>query len=399
MKPSAILLCVVATTTCSFGQSRLIARLVNPATASAVATTFGVKLVDRTAGAPFALFETRVGQSVDLVQVAMGSDGRVLWVEDEAGASMPEHTGGGKGGTIAAIGDRDGLYGYNAGLLTQISWNRPRAESNGRIVRIAVLDTGISPRLTSLLAKVVASANFCETGQAATDWYRGQDSNGNGLLDQAVGHGSMVAGLIEQIAPKCQLINVRVADSDGVSSAWRIAKGLAFAVVNGAEVANISLGSLVDIPALNDVLDWAVEERNLLVVAPVGNNNRKMRLSPARSSKAVAVAGIDAVNKKASFSNWDSKAASCAPSTGVKSYSVDGLVGFWSGTSFASPLVAAGVADCLRRKPGPVSAKKLSEVIKSSGDPGIDTINPTYRGMLGFRLNLRRLDVQVQAIR
>jgi subtilisin family serine protease len=164
-------------------------------------------------------------------------------------------------------------------------------------------------------------------------------------------------------------------------------------VENRAEVANISLGSLIELPALEDVIDWT-EEHNLLIVAAIGNNGLQAVLCPASNSKAVCVSGVLPTDVKADFSNWNETADQSAPATGIESTWWDGTTGIWSGTSFSTPLVSASIANCLQRVAAK-SPKTIRGLLKISGD-NIDPLNPSYAGRLGPRLNFRKLDYNMR---
>jgi len=379
-----------------FSQDRLIVLLQENANAYSVASTHQLKVLDRTAGAPFAYYETRVGANKQTVVAAMQADARVVWVEDDAKLESPENQSGGKGSTVGVINDRSTLQSLNVGMLNRISFSPSRASQAGRSVRIAILDTGLARRSYALWHRVVASANFVEAGYSAYDQPKGTDSNLNGLYDEGVGHGTFVTGIVDQIAPLCSLVIVRVADSDGVSTAWRIVKGIAFSVVNGCEVANISLGSNQGIPALSDTLEWAAL-RGLLVVSPAGNQNVDRCQYPGRISSVVCVTGVDPNDRKASFANYEGHVATSAPATGIKSAWIDGTAVVWQGTSFASPMVAAGIADSLRRRAKAFPAD-LQRIASRAGD-GINAINVAYEGELGVRLNLTKLDTSISRLR
>lgn len=363
----------------------LIAQLRTGSTAAAVAQTHGVTVADVTAGAPFVLFAARPGADLEALQARMALDARLLWVEDNAVFVMPEHEGAGKGSTVAAIGDRNALYGLNTGLLSQIRWTPALANASGRTVKVAVLDTGLAPRQPALWSRVAASLNAVENGQPAHDVPRLQDTDQDGELDEGVGHGTMVAGLVDQISPKSSLIIARVLDSDGYGSAWTLIKGLAFAVVRGAEVINVSVGSQERVPAVSDVLDW-VEARGALVVAAIGNNGVRKAMTPATISKVVCVAGVAPDDRKAPFSNWDGKTLSCAPATGVRSAWWTGEAAIWSGTSFAAPLVSGSIAEGLRRRASRLSPSSVRRALRDAGDD-INGRNSGYRNQLGRRLN------------
>lgn len=372
-------------------QDRLITLLQPTANAYSVATTHQLKVVDRIA--PFAYYETAVGANKVAVMAAMRADNRVVWVEDDDVLESPENQSGGKGSTVGVINDRSTLYQFNTSLLSRISFDPTRAQAAGRSVRIALIDTGLARRSYALWHRVVAQANFVEPGASAYDQPRGTDSNGNSFPDEGVGHGTFIAGIIDQVAPQCPLVIIRAADSDGVATAWRVVKGLAFAVNQGCEVANLSLGTDGTVPALNDTLEWA-EARGLLVVGAAGNTNSDRALQPSRNSKVVCVTGVDHNDRKALFANYESSVDTCAPATGIKSAWIDGTTVVWQGTSFAAPWVAGGIADSLRRRPKAFPAD-LARIAGRAGT-GINAINPNYNGKLGVRLNLARLDASIQ---
>lgn len=380
----------------SMAQDRLIVRLQDAVNAYSVAASHHVQVLDRTLDGPFAYYLTPIGSVKATVVAQLRADSRVVWVEDDAALDSPENQSGGKGSTVAVVNDRNTLYGFNAGMLTKISFSTVRATTPGRPVRIAVLDTGLARRSFNLWSRVVASANYVEAGASAYDQPKGTDSNQNGTPDEGVGHGTFVTGLIDQVAPLCPLVVVRVADSDGRATAWRIVKGLAFAVAKGCEVANVSLGSDVGVPALTDTIEWA-EARGLLVVAAAGNANLDRVYYPGRISKVTCVSGVDHLDRKASFANYEGKVDTSAPATGLKSAWIDGTSVIWSGTSFAAPLVAGGIADCLRRRPK-AFVTDLQSVASKAGD-GINAINPAYNQELGVRLNLLKLDTSIMRLR
>ena len=75
----------------------------------------------------------------------------------------------------------------------------------------------------------------------------------DGFLDGAAGHGSVVAGIVRQVAPEADIISVRVADSNGtvIESELIVAiQQLAEWVENGhqIDVLNLSLGYYHETP-------------------------------------------------------------------------------------------------------------------------------------------------------
>lgn len=380
--------------TAAMGEPQLICRMVARPNYDWVQSKYKVKLRGTTPGAPFALFGVPRGVDVATVQAAMAKDRYVVWVEDNAEVSSPENQGGAKSITPFAIGGRSDLYAQNTHALEQVNWSDSLANSNGRAVRLAIIDTGLSPNQQYLWDKVVASTNVVEPGQPAFDLPTNQDSNGNFVFDEGAGHGTMVAGIADQIAPKVNFVIARVADSDGLASAWSIVQGLAFAAVNGAEVANVSLGSPNAIVALSDVMDWCDEEQGMVVVSAIGNTNSGDAWYPSRIHKVICVSGVLPDNKKAPFSNYDGKCESTAPATGFVSQDWDGGMETWSGTSFSTPMVSAAIADVLRRTTHVLPGTIQNAVADSGTD--IDSLNPGFRGKLGTLLNIVALDKAIR---
>jgi subtilisin family serine protease len=404
MKKTFLLLTALILAGAAQAQERVLVQLENSAdytgARNAVAGRFASRmdLKDWTEGFPFLLFIARSGQDVEQLQEDLIADPAVADAEDDARYFQPEGEAS-KGSTVASIGSRSTLYAMNTGMLQQIRFQPGWANSFGiRNVRVAILDTGMSAQRPELWNKTVASLNLIEPGQPAYDMPRGHNSNQNGTIDEGTGHGSMVAGIIDQVAPLVQLVVVRAADSDGVTSAWNLIKGLAFAAQNRAEVVNISFGSYEGIPMLGDAIEW-FEDNNygMTVVAPVGNDNIRELMEPADRSSVIAVAGVDDEDEKASFSNWDGDVRVSAPATGIRSYWWDGKLAAWDGTSFAAPLVAGAIADGLRFR-RTLAPWKVREMFDRFGDD-IDGSNPGYADRLGKRLNITKLSLGMRRLR
>lgn len=374
--------------------AEMIAELVPGANAAALGRPYGMQLLDVTDGAPFALYRLPFGVDPETLELQFEQNPAVVWAEENDDMEMPEHSGGGKATVIGAVGDPGAFYQMNAGFLAQVAWIPPASAATIREVDVAVLDTGLSPNQVFLWKRVVASGNFVEVGHPAYDLPMGHNSNGNKFPDEAIGHGTMVAGVIAQMAPHAGLIPVRVADSDGTTTSWRLIEGLVFSVNAGAEIINVSLGSMDRITALSDMLDW-VEVRNVLVVAAAGNNAQETDFFPASYSEVISVVALDANDRKAIFSNWEGSVDMCAPGTGIRSFFWDGTMAFWSGTSFSSPIVAAGAAIALEYAKRTYTVEELQNLIETTGT-NVDPLNPQFADGIGRKLHILRL---VQAIR
>ncbi len=156
---------------------------------------------------------------------------------------------------------------------------------SGRGVGVAVVDTGIAGDLpdfyTGGQSRVIASAVTNPCAKNATD---------------NVGHGTHVAGLIAGnslnypglkklmgrymgVAPRANLVSVKVSDDDGDTTVLDVINGLQFVVDNkdalGIRVVNLSLSSSAAESYRTDPLDAAVEAAwfsGIVVVAAAGND-------------------------------------------------------------------------------------------------------------------------------
>ena len=397
---------------------RMIVRIKDGQTLAQVESTaqsLGGHVVDRTPHAPFALLSlpadpvtylaAEYAIAAGIVDFMWAGDDVALWSAESIsrggqlsvisrGGQLSVISRGGqlsvisRGGQLSVIGTHAEYVTQNSSFMGQINWSESLANSDGRTVRLAILDTGLSRVQFPLWDKVDASYDVF--GGDADDKPMNRDSNGNGTVDDGVGHGTMVAGIAEMVAPKVRFVVAKVADSDGKASAWGIMKGLDFAVDKGAEIANISLGSPDPVPAYAAMAEWC-RTKGLLIVAGTGNDDYPQADYPAKDSLSLSVSGVAADDTKAWFGNYDLGVVSAAPAIDIIGRWWDGGAAMWSGTSFASPFVAASLADCLRRT-APKTGAALIAAAKASGR-NADAVNlAAHKGKLGTVLDIVRLN-------
>jgi len=246
--------------------------------------------------------------------------------------------------------------GFGTGALAWLGVPAPQP-TWGRGVRVAVLDTGIP-------------ANF--DGRVTTRL----DLTGEGL--GSARHGGAVASLInglQGMAPGTELLDIKVLPDRGSGDAFTLAKGIIEAVDRGAGIINISAGTRGDSPVLLAAVAYALE-RNVLLVAAVGNDGLPGISYPAGYDGVVAVGGVDAAGRHLYFSNTGTALDLSAPGIGiaVPSAEADGLSAF-SGTSAAAPFVTAAAALLLAESPTLTRAQLLALLQRYSNDteaPGHD---------------------------
>ena len=164
-------------------------------------------------------------------------------------------------------------------------------------VTVAVLDTGIAYR--SMGRRFRRSPDF-----AAGQFVKGHDFvDGDRLPLDENGHGTHVAGTIAEktnngigltgLAYRAKLMPVRVLDAEGRGRADQIAKGIRFAVANGADVINMSFnfGCGREVPGVDEALRQAYRH-GVITVASVGNLGSEACVAPpATSPHTIGVGG------------------------------------------------------------------------------------------------------------
>lgn len=248
---------------------------------------------------------------------------------------------------------------------------RPYEEANPTGVKVAVLDTGIQceEHGDGWLDRV--------SRDPQADPVRGNIDlldvlPGDGLLDLGAGHGTFVAGIVEQMAPGVEILMYRATDTDGFGTEASIARLMVRAACDGANIIHLSLGlsTADDLPPA--AMQLAVELisdlfPDVLIVASAGNMGDQRPMWPAAFKEVVAVGAVDGCGNPATWSNhgfWvDCSAvgvgvASTFPA-GVESGGKRGPIEFgpgawavWSGTSFSAPQISGLVAQLMADYPG-----------------------------------------------
>lgn len=259
-----------------------------------------------------------------------------------------------------------------------------RGMASGAGVVVAVLDTGILPGHPDLAGRLLPGFDLVDGDEDPEDGPNGVDDDGDGLVDEGVGHGTFVAGLVAAIAPEARILPVRVLDSDARGTSLGVARGILRAVDAGAHVVNLSLGVRRPAGVLQDAISDA-RGRGVLVVVAAGNASLDSDVTfPAPLSDVLAVTAVDASGVRAPFANVSSKVDLAAPGVGILAPHAGGGYAEWSGTSFAAPFASAGAALVISADPG-MRPRDAARVLEDAAAP-LDAQNPAVAGRLGAGL-------------
>jgi subtilisin family serine protease len=256
------------------------------------------------------------------------------------------------------------FYGQRA--VTRLKLANAQAQSNGAGVLVAVLDTGADTAHPVLAGRTEPAWNYVDDNDDVSDVPRGVDSDGDGVWDAAVGHGTFVSGLVALVAPRAQILPARVLDSDGVGNTLAVAEAIVDAVRAGADVINLSFGSSVEVDSKTVAEALRVAENHgVVVISAAGNTRSTAPHFPASADTVCGVAALGSGSQLAYFSNRGPWVRVAAPGDQLVGPMPGGGYAVWSGSSMSSALVS-GQAALLRALDAEASAGAIISDIEAT---------------------------------
>jgi len=242
--------------------------------------------------------------------------------------------------------------------------------TRGAGVKVGIIDTGIDEDHPDL--NPLGGINAVTGGLTRSDW-----DDASSLCPTHGTHVSGTAAALDNtiqvvgVAPAAQLYAIRVFDPEnaGLSTCVALSShtigGIEWAVSNGIDVINMSLGSTTPSLAESDAI-FAAYSAGVVVVAAAGNDDGGPVRFPAGYPQAIAVAATNFSDDIADFSNQGPEVELAAPGVTVTStVGGGGPPQSWSGTSMATPHVAGTAALLLAARPD-LSVDEVREVLRST---------------------------------
>jgi len=234
----------------------------------------------------------------------------------------------------------------------------------GAGVRVGIIDTGVDSAHDDLQGRLKASYDVVVEGGGVQVVARERGVD-------AVGHGTACAGIIHRLAPDAALYDVRALGSGPTNTGAKLVHGLKFAIEQGWDVINLSLGTNAERlrDPLSKLADLAYYKGVLLIAA---KDNHAERAYPAALSSLVAV-DMDHFEDPTTFRYHADRITEVeAEGVYVEAPSPGNQRGVFTGTSFACPHVTGLTVRLRQHVPDltPFQLKTFLHALRENADPG-----------------------------
>lgn len=177
-------------------------------------------------------------------------------------------------------------------------------------------------------------------------------------------HGTAVTGIIADTTPaNVKIMPIRAINAEGNGYDSDIAKGIRFAVDNGADIINMSFSGEGFSPYLSEAIDYALTNKVLVIVAAGNESMDTANLYPASDERVIVVSATDQNDRIADFSNTGASIDISAPGVDILSSAPGGKFSSNSGTSLAAPFVS-GIAAMIKLEDPTRSTAEIEKLLK-----------------------------------
>ncbi len=265
-------------------------------------------------------------------------DGKAVLLPPKAEAELARHPG------VLRIDDDAEVFALGKSQPSQVlPWGIDRIDAElawpittADPIKVAIIDTGIDLKHPDLKDNIKGGYN------AIYPWKSPKDDNG---------HGTHVAGIVAAlnntigvvgVGPQIDLYAVKVLNAAGTGYLSDVIEGLDWAIQNGMQVVNMSLGTSQDVQSFREAVQ-RVHQAGIVQVAAAGNTGGSV-VYPAAYPEVIAVSATDQNDQIASWSSRGPEVDLAAPGVNIYSTYKGSSYKTLSGTSMSAPHVAGTAA-------------------------------------------------------
>ncbi|WP_411077623.1 S8 family peptidase [Streptomyces sp. cmx-10-25] len=208
---------------------------------------------------------------------------------------------------------------------------------DGKGVKVAVLDTGIDLNHADVKDRVVAQQSF------VPDVTSVQDGHGHGthVASTVAGSGADSGGKFKGVAPGADLMVGKVLNDGGGGDFSWVMNGMEWAVAQGADIVNMSLGGTATAPddPITETVERLTATTGTLFVVAAGNAGpgRTTIGTPGTADSALTVGAVDRRDALASFSSRGPRTGDSAIKPEITAPGVGIVAARAAGTSMGTP--------------------------------------------------------------
>jgi subtilisin family serine protease len=271
----------------------------------------------------------------------------------------------------------------------QEAWTQAR----GTGVVVAILDTGVQLDHPDLQGALWTNPNEIP-GNGKDDDNNGfvDDVNGanmftnDGNVSDDEGHGTHVAGIVAAragnniggagVAPNARIMPVKVLDANRSGNSTLLARGIHYAVDEGAKILNVSINGDSTTSDLTAALKYATDN-GATVVASAGNNSRNLDLTPSypASSAEPSVLSVTATGETGSLMDFANRGLNsvdlAAPGDAILSTARGSGYEDRSGTSMSAPFVSGALALLASARPDLPESALRTALLNTAPKPSL----------------------------
>lgn len=290
-----------------------------------------------------------------------------------------------------------------ADIEMENAWEIEQGDSN---IVVCVIDGGTKLDHPELAGRIwtnydeIPNNGMDDDGNGYVDDYRGWDfvNTDNDPTDD-YGHGANVSSIIAANANNgigfagvdwnCKLMVLKGLNNKNIGSYSIWIEAVYYAVDNGANVLNLSLGGTSPSMMFEEAINYALQN-NVVVVAAMGNSNSNITAYPASYTGVIAV-GCTGANDKRTInfagnpntgSNYGSHISVVAPGDyiyGINHKNDTKYSVYWSGTSQAAPHVA-GLASLLLAQDPSRTPDQIKTIIEATAEDQVGSTSEDTPG-------------------